>query len=232
MGDSSELHAETSITLLTDSGIDFGRHRAHGIPQAIFAEYLTTSGIRSPPDLAVGLVLNREVTWVCFHGMFDFAYLLRLLTNVPLPRSSSQFLCQLEEYFNKFYDLKCLAYPQEHMRGGLAKLEQVLNLSRLGTKHQAGSDSYVTALGFFKLMREYYLGQKRSIAEFRNELFGVDEDAPAAGEEAWAPEAGLPQATGYARTQAYYGQYAPMTAPFAYRTYSPGIPHCVSPLSN
>ncbi len=73
-------------------------------------------------------MLNEDVTWVCFHGLFDFAYLLKLLTNYPLPMDSSQFLCLTQEYFRNFYDVKCLSDPMEHMRGGLAKLEQVLNV--------------------------------------------------------------------------------------------------------
>ncbi len=107
----------------------------------------------------------------------------------------------------------------------------------MGTKHQAGSDSYVTALAFFKIMKEYYVDQSKSIKEFKNYLFGVDEEV---SDSSWFAGAGLPQYTitdgydqGYAatgmgmyRNEQYYNRVE------AYRTYSPSAPQCVTALSN
>ncbi len=40
-----------------------------------FAEYFEASGF----------VYNQDVKWVVFHGASDFAYLLRLVSNIALP---------------------------------------------------------------------------------------------------------------------------------------------------
>ena len=47
-----------------------------------FAELIMTSGNLVKPF--VGIVLNEDVLWVCFHGTYDFAYFLRLLLNKNL----------------------------------------------------------------------------------------------------------------------------------------------------
>lgn len=57
--------------MLTDAGIDFPKHAQKGIPFHAFAEYMMTSG----------LVLNPDIHWVCFHGDFDFGYILKSITN-------------------------------------------------------------------------------------------------------------------------------------------------------
>jgi hypothetical protein len=37
--------------------------------------------ISSGKYIIVGIVLNDDIKWICFHGSFDFAYFLKLLIN-------------------------------------------------------------------------------------------------------------------------------------------------------
>ena len=114
-----EHHAAASIGLLQECGIDLDRHKSNGIPLALFAEYLTTSG----------LVLCEGVQWVCFHGIFDFAYLLKLLTgDKTLPDDEYQFQDALKMYFPSYVDVKTMAAPWSHLQGSLAKLCQELEV--------------------------------------------------------------------------------------------------------
>ena len=71
-----EWHATDAIALLENAGLDLRRHAVEGIPGELFGQRLMGSG----------LVLNAEMRWVSFHGMYDFGYLLKLLTAAPLPK--------------------------------------------------------------------------------------------------------------------------------------------------
>lgn len=74
-------------------------------------------------------MLTEDVQWVCFHGIFDFAYLLKMLTGEEnLPSDEYQFQEALKLYFPHFYDLKSMATPYKNLQGGLAKLCQELNV--------------------------------------------------------------------------------------------------------
>lgn len=117
---SKECHSQSSIALLLEAGIDFEKHRKFGIPVQMFAEYLTTSG----------LVYSDKILWICFHGIFDFAYLLKLLSGeCSLPDNEYTFQETLKLYFPRLMDIKTLAEPWSHLQGSLAKLSQELDVT-------------------------------------------------------------------------------------------------------
>lgn len=132
---------DDSIKVLINAGIDFDKHRKIGIDHADFAYYF----------LASGLVLNKEVTWICFHGSQDFGYMYRVLANTPLPDNEDAFFLDLEKYFPLLYDTKYMKNEYEELRGGLQKTGEMLSLDRIGIQHQAGSDSWLTGLVYFRL---------------------------------------------------------------------------------
>jgi CCR4-NOT transcription complex subunit 7/8 len=118
-----------------------------------------------------GLLLNDDIFWISFHGIYDFAYLLRVSTNLFLPENEGVFFETLRIYFPHYYDIRYLVRYTENFRGSLSKLGQELNINRIGTQHQAGSDSLITCEIFNKLRLEYIssdvlLGDK-------NVLFGI-----------------------------------------------------------
>jgi len=83
--------------------------------------------------ISSGLVLNEEIKWVTFHGGFDFAYLLRMATGVPLPESDESFYNILNTYFPSFYDVKYMTKEIDTLKlGGLSKLASDLNVKRIG----------------------------------------------------------------------------------------------------
>lgn len=70
-----------------------------------------------------GLILNKNIKWVVFHGCFDFGYLLRELRREPLPRTAEEFYKSLKIYFPCIYDLKQVLKDEEEFRqGGLAAI--------------------------------------------------------------------------------------------------------------
>ena len=54
---SDDMYAQSSIELLTKSGIDFKRHEEYGIDVEHFGELLISSG----------LILTNDVKWITFH---------------------------------------------------------------------------------------------------------------------------------------------------------------------
>ena len=138
----NDQHSSDSITMLYNSGIDFNLMKNKGIPHSLFAEYLIVSG----------LVLNEKITWICFNGSSDFAYLLKYLINDNLPEREEEFIDLVNLFFPNLYDIKFLVNDNEAYKGGLNKLAKELEVERSGEIHQAGSDSQVTSDVFFRLI--------------------------------------------------------------------------------
>jgi CCR4-NOT transcription complex subunit 7/8 len=157
----TEQHSNESIALLANSGINFDKLEHLGIPFDLFGEYLISSG----------LIVNEDLHWVCFHGIYDFAYFLKYSTNLLLPENEIEFFEELEIYFPNYYDIRYLVRFNEEFRGSLSKLGQELNVMRFGTTHQAGSDSLITSEIFFKLKKEYLT--EENIMMDKNILFGI-----------------------------------------------------------
>ncbi|KAJ9123935.1 hypothetical protein QFC22_000726 [Naganishia vaughanmartiniae] len=141
-----DMYAPESIELLKNSGIDFDRLEREGIEIETFAENLITSG----------LVLFPNVKWVSFHSGYDFGYLLKILTNAPLPPVESEFFNTLHLWFPHVYDIKHIMRSVRNLKGGLQEISDSMGITRIGPQHQAGSDSLLTALAFFRMKKNFF----------------------------------------------------------------------------
>ena len=70
-----------------------------------------------------GLILNEDVHWICFHGLYDFAYILKFCSNQPMPKTEMSFNNTMNLWFINYYDLKYIAQTLG-IKGGLNKLAQ------------------------------------------------------------------------------------------------------------
>jgi len=154
-----DTHAEDSITLLKNSGLDFDALNRDGISRSVFAEYYTVSG----------LCLNEDVNYITFHSGYDFGYLLKQLTCRNIPFTQGEFYSQLNLYFPNFYDIKQVVRGMDKYRGGLTRIAEICGVKRIGRMHQAGSDSLVTADTFFKIRDEC-----TSLEEHKNIICGLN----------------------------------------------------------
>jgi CCR4-NOT transcription complex subunit 7/8 len=143
-----------SIDLLRNSGIDFDRFAAEGADTGRFAELLMSSGV----------LLNPDLQWVTFHSGYDFGYLVKLLSGQNLPDTIPGFFDLIRVYFPVLYDIKHLMRYCNSLHGGLSKLGELLGVERVGTCHQAGSDSLLTLRCFTKLKEVYFRGSTESYA--------------------------------------------------------------------
>lgn len=159
-------YSEDSFKLLQSSGIDFHKLQHEGIAHSTFAEYLMVSG----------LVLNPDVYWICFHGSYDFAYLLSLLINTALPETEDEFTQELITYFPSHFDIRILVKGNDYLHGGLNKIANTLDVFRVGKTHQAGSDSVVTLDVFFKLIKNATI-DKNVLEDNMNVIYGIGSGA-------------------------------------------------------
>merc|ERR1712130_274622 len=143
-----EMFAVSSIDLLKNAGIDFQLLSKDGIDVADFGYYLITSG----------LVFNDSVKWISFQGGYDFTYLLKVMMCEPLPAKEVDYFHLVQTYFPCLYDVRFLSMSCKSLSGGLSDIAKQLGIPRLGTQHQAGSDSYVTGMIFFHLLYLHFDG--------------------------------------------------------------------------
>lgn len=159
-------YSNKSLTMLTNSGINFEKLRTKGIHYDLFAEYFLVSG----------LLLNEQVTWISFNGFSDFAYLLKLAINDQLPKTEDKFEELLKLYFPNVYDIKILVMNHHFLKGGLNKIANELKLERTGEVHQAGSDSMLTGDVFYELIKMNYVTGE-DLRNCHNILFGIGKGA-------------------------------------------------------
>lgn len=81
----------------------------------------------------------------------------------------------MKNYFPQSLDLKIIQNEiYEKRNGSLAKLAQDLDLKRIGSQHQAGSDSLLTILCFHKMVDLYF---KDGVAKkIFNKVYGLTHD--------------------------------------------------------
>lgn len=165
-----DMYNEKSIESLQQAGIDFNAMERDGIDPHEFAALLIPSG----------LVCFDNVKWISFHGGYDFGYLTKLLICTPLPNDEHDFDHKMKLYFPSTYDVKHLmkfairlhnsgilspADPGsaeilqkfEH-KSGLENIAETLKIKRIGTAHQAGSDSLLTGKVFFQMRDRIFNG--------------------------------------------------------------------------
>ena len=139
-----DMYASDAIDLLTNSMLNFEVTKTNGIKPEVFGEMLMSSG----------LVLNENIHWISFHGLYDFGYILKVLTSSPLPPDPDGYFEALSLFFPRRCDIKYLLREEgAYNRGGLSSLGDRLGCLRQGQCHQGGSDAMLT-LDIFHALKE------------------------------------------------------------------------------
>ncbi|XP_022445929.1 CCR4-NOT transcription complex subunit 8 isoform X4 [Orcinus orca] len=149
-----DMYSQDSIDLLANSGLQFQKHEEEGIDTLHFAELLMTSGV----------VLCDNVKWLSFHSGYDFGYMVKLLTDSRLPEEEHEFFHILNLFFPSIYDVKYLMKSCKNLKGGLQEVADQLDLQRIGRQHQAGSDSLLTGMAFFRMKEKTTDGPRKCIS--------------------------------------------------------------------
>ena len=107
-----------SMQLLEMAGVDFKAHATKGIEPRRFGELITMSGF----------ILSPSITWITFHGIYDFAYFVHILMGSDLPASYEEFDTIRRVYFPHVYDVKALCMECRELSGGLNRIAQQMNV--------------------------------------------------------------------------------------------------------
>ncbi|KAL6544501.1 hypothetical protein OROMI_023363 [Orobanche minor] len=165
----SDLHDPESISMLERQGMDFPKNRRMGIDSSYFAVLFRFSGLCFVP--------YGRVTWVTFHGPYDFGYLIKILTERDLPGDVNVFLRLVREFFGPtVYDVKSMI-RFFGLHGGLDRVARSLNLDRVaGKSHQAGSDSLLTMHVFLTLRKRCWIDNRSmtsGMGKFNHMVYGL-----------------------------------------------------------
>ena len=186
----SDMYAQESTTMLQKAGIDFKQHEKNGIDPEDFGALLISSG----------LVLDPDVRWISFHSGYDFGYLMKIMICTPLPDDETEFHKLLTIFFPKLLDIKFLLkfagrhqsinndqpltteakQILEHLgtKSGLADIAEALHVKRIGTAHQAGSDSLVTGEIYFQMRDKVFNGYIDE-DKYTGQVWGLNGQMPA-----------------------------------------------------
>lgn len=156
-----DMYAQESIDLLRKSGIQFEKHERDGMDPFDFASEL----------IGAGVVLQQN-TFLSFHSGYDFGYLIKMLINTDLEEEDENFFSKLKYYCPDIYDVKYLMKSCKDLKGGLQEVSDYLQIKRVGPQHQAGSDSLLTGMAFFK-MRELYFENNIEKEKYSGHLYGL-----------------------------------------------------------
>lgn len=86
-----------------------------------------------------------HVAHACLRG-YDFGYLLKVLTNEPLPPNENDFFHLLNIWFPCIYDIKHVVRSVKTLRGGLQEIAESLGVSQLALPTY--SEALVAGLSF------------------------------------------------------------------------------------
>lgn len=181
-----DMYAADSTEMLTRAGINFAMHESDGIEPEKFGSIAMMSG----------LFFEKDVHWISFHSGYDFGYLMKTLNgNSAVPEDESKFHEQLEMYFPSLYDIKFLMKHASRYgatnddqpltgeakqmldalerKSGLQDIADALKIARVGTAHQAGSDSLITGQVFFA-MRDRVFGGNIDEDKYLGQIWGLN----------------------------------------------------------
>ncbi|XP_034888835.1 probable CCR4-associated factor 1 homolog 11 [Populus alba] len=161
-------HNEESIELLERQGIDLKKNREKGIDSLDFGRLILSSGLVSN---------NSSITWITFHGAYDFGFLIKILTKRELPSDMRSFLGMMRFFFGvRVYDTKFVMGCISGLHGGLERVALLLGVERIrGRRHQAGSDSLLTLQTFVRFKESCAKIDLEKLNCYEGMMFGLCE---------------------------------------------------------
>ena len=187
-----DMYNQDSIDFLASAGLNLEMHDQNGIDPKDFGALMISSG----------LVLMDDVRWISFHSGYDFGYLVKIMLCKPLPDDEKEYRKLLKIFFPAIYDIKYMIKSVQSMqrnpevntpplsaaaaniinslgpKSGLQDLADDLGVKRIGTAHQAGSDSLLTGKIFWEVKKIIFNGSIDD-GKYLNQVWGLNGTTPA-----------------------------------------------------
>lgn len=98
---------------------------------------------------------------------------MKILIGEKLPVTHDLFESYIKIFFQKLFDIRSFT-SLFNLSGGLDKLALQLGVKRVGTSHQAGSDSLVTLQVFFSIFNEIANEKERReiLEQYNQDVYG------------------------------------------------------------
>lgn len=159
---SRDTYDPKGMSMLLEAKIPLDRLAEDGIELAEFGSAVRASQLHA----------NQQLTWLSFHGAYDFAYWVKSITLADLPDTPYGFNEIRKAACPVAYDVKMLIQSNERiMNYSLGKLTAVFGIEQKGILHQAGTDAFVTCELYFKV-KTHLLGDRAK--KFENKLYGLN----------------------------------------------------------
>jgi len=171
-----DLYAADSVQFLQGCGIDFERHNQEGIDATLFGELLMSSGIvlsdevrwiafQGKYDFGYFIKILTcdqlpptqeqffDLLHTYFPNIYDIKWLLHNVHHELEDKVNAQ--AGKSDQSPLTADASAGGLPRGQKDKGLEDLAKTLEIPRVGTAHQAGSDSLLTAEVFFRLVNRH-----------------------------------------------------------------------------
>lgn len=93
---------------------------------------------------------NSLICFPTFFSGYDFGYMLKVLTDCPLPEEEEEFFAMIKLYFHNIYDVKYLMKSCKNLKGGLQEVAEQLEVNIL--HHTADLTNKFSLLPIFSLL--------------------------------------------------------------------------------
>ncbi|KAF2457296.1 ribonuclease H-like domain-containing protein [Lineolata rhizophorae] len=164
----NDMYNDDSIGMLRKAGLDLDKLADQGIPPEEFGSLLITSGLTFSPD----------VHWISFHSGYDFAYLVKLMWQRPLPHSEAAYKHLVDVFFPRLLDVKFMLRA--------AQKQHQLRQPAMGPGNTTNPTAQSTPGGAHALSILTSLGTKSGLQDLADELGCPRQGIPhQAGSDAW-----------------------------------------------
>lgn len=177
-----EMLSAESLEVLRNGGFNFEMSKVHGVDAFEFAHLMMDSGLLMEPN----------ITWITYHGIYDLGFLTNLLINNLMPNNKEDFEWWVHKFLPNVYDLNILEKSVKELKNpksqnkqaptlqpdsdSLNELGEELGIPRFNIFGSAAGQSLLALLSYCQLSKIclHKLPNGNDFTQFNGVLYGID----------------------------------------------------------